>query len=204
MLLNNFLSKNEGSNRGFTIPELMVSMIVAAIIAVFAFGFFNSTLDQYFNLQQTSLQFGDISLQSQRIANVLRGLTGINSASANDLSVYAYFSPNDTYVSLVHYYIKGTSLKADVTHMTANPPIGSLITSSEITYTILTNYYAVSSVNLFNYLDANNNSLSQPVSNLDSVKGIQINLTVPAPGSTTDAYSMISTTVSLRNRKTNL
>ena len=189
---------------GFTIPELIVAMVVAAILATFVFGFFSSTLDQYFNLQQTSVQFGNLAMESERVAMVLRGLTGINSATASDLQVYAYFSPNDTYVSLVHYYISGSALKADVTHMTANPPVGSLITSSKSTYTILPNFYSVSGVNLFNYYDGNSNLLTPPISNLDTIKNVQINLSVPAPGSTTNKYSSISTTVSLRNFKTNL
>lgn len=196
--------KLKTAESGFTIPELIVTMSVASIFAIFVFSFFSSTLDQYFNLQQSSIQFGNLAMESERVANVLRGLTGINSATASDLQVYAYFSPNDTYVSLVHYYISGSSLKADVTHMTANPPIGSLITSSKLTYTILANYYAVNGVNLFNYSDDNGTTLTPPISNLDTVKNIQINLSVPAPGSTANKFSTVSTTVSVRNFKTNL
>ena len=61
-----------------------------------------------------------------RVATVLRGATDINSAASADITLYSYFYPTDTYVSLVHYYLqtsgKVTQLMADVTPLSANPP----------------------------------------------------------------------------------
>jgi hypothetical protein len=120
------------------------------------------------------------------------------------LTIYAYFSPNDTYVSLVHYYVSGSTLLADTTHMTANPPIGNPITSSKVTSTIISNFQLVNGVNTFDYLDASGATLSLPISDLNSIKSIRVNLAVPSSGPIANSYSTISTQVSLRNRKTNL
>jgi len=198
------LKPSKSKQKGFTIVEVLIVLVVTVIVGTIAFGFFNSSFDQYLGLQQDGVQFGDMALQSQRIGAVLRGLTGINNAAANDLQIYAYFSPNDTYVSLVHYYINGSSLLADVTHMTANPPIGTLINSSKITYTVIDKVYPVNGVNIFDYLDASGTALSFPVSDLNTIKSIKVNLSVPSTGPTANSYSTISNQVSLRNRKTNL
>lgn len=191
---------------GFTIVEMLVAMIIAAIVSLTAYSVFSTLLNQYFGLQEDGSQFTNLSVESQRIAQVLRGSTDIISASANDLSVYAYFSPDDTYVSEVHYYLNAssTALYADVTPMTADPPIGTPITTQKVTHTIIDNYHVVSGVNLFDYLDASGNTLSLPISDEHTIKGIKINLAVPANNPTPNGSQQMSLVVSLRNRKTNL
>ncbi len=194
------------SQAGFTIVELTITMVIAALVSITAFSVFNTLINQYFGLQQDGTEFTNLAVQSQRIGNVLRGLTDIVSESSTDLTAYAYFSPNDTYVSLVHYYLNGDStvLYADVTPMTANPPIGTPITAQKTTHTIIDNYHALSGVSLFQYLDDSGNALSLPVSDEHSIKGIQINLVVPADHPTPGGNQQMSLQISLRNRKTNL
>jgi len=189
--------------RGFTIVELLMTITLIGLIATFMFTFFITTINQYLALQQNSDAFNDLSQHYQRLANVLRGITGINSAAANDLNIYAYFYPNDAYVSLVHYYISGGSLLADVTPMTANPPNGTPITASKKTYTIITQFVSIPGIDTFVYLDAANSIITSPVTNLNTIKDIKVNLAVPslAPTSTNQSLSV---QVSLRNRKTNL
>lgn len=182
-------------------------MVVISVIAVMfiSFGtFFTNYLILYSKYQTDASNFGELASQSQRIADVLRGLTDIVSESANDLSVYAYFSPADTYVSLTHYYLNanGTAVMVDVTPMTANPPIGTPITSETKTYTIISNYYQPAGGSLFNYYDATGTQLTLPISDEHSILEIQVNLA--EPGSHTKNGQTLSITVSLRNRKTNL
>ncbi len=186
--------------------ELLIVIIVTSIVSTAAFTFFNNSIKQYFNLQQDSMQFGDMSMQSQRVSNVLRGLTDINIANSNDLTIYAYFSPNDTFVSLVRYYknASNTALLADVTRMTADPPIGTPITSSLKTYTIIESFFNVSGLNTFEYLDSGGNNLTMPISDLHTIKGIKVNLAVPSTGPIANSKTVITSQVSLRNRKTNL
>jgi len=191
---------------GFTIIEMTVTMIIAALVSLTAFVVFNTLINQYFGLQEDGSEFTNLASQSQRIATVLRGLTDITSESSTDLTAYAYFSPNDAYVSQVHYYLNATqtTLYADVTPMTANPPIGSLITAQKTTHTIIDNYHALAGVTLFQYLDDSGNTLTLPISDEHSIKGIQINLVVPADHPTPNGNQQMSLQVSLRNRKTNL
>lgn len=191
---------------GFTIAELSVVLVIAAIVSLTAYTIFSTTLNQYFGLQQDGSEFTNLATQSQRIANVLRGTTDIVSATNNDLVAYAYFSPNDSYVSQVHYYLNAQSdvLYADVTPMTANPPIGTLITNQKSTHTIIDNYHPLSGLDLFVYLDSVGNPLPMPIADEHAIKSIQINLAVPADHPTPNGNQQMSLQVNLRNRKTNL
>ena len=164
-----------------------------------AYIFFNDALSQFFSLQENSTYFTQLAANSDRIASVLRGATGIVSASSNDLVVYAYFSPDDTYVSKIHYYLNssGTELLADVTQMTSDPPIGTPIASTTKTYTIISNYYQLPNVSLFDYLAQNGSTLSEPITNLQSIKGIRVNLSVPS--SYSKGGQTLSVRVTLRN-----
>jgi prepilin-type N-terminal cleavage/methylation domain-containing protein len=191
---------------GFTIIEMTVVMAIALIVSLTAYTIFSTLLNQYFGLQKDSSEFTNLASQSQRVANVVRGLTDIVSASNSDLTVYAYFAPDDTYVSQVHYYLNAgqTTLYADVTPMTANPPIGSLIPAQKVTHTIIDDYHVLPGLNLFSYLDGSGNTLSPPLSDENSVKSIKINLAVPADHPTPNGNQQISLQVFLRNRKTNL
>lgn len=191
---------------GFSLVELLVVISLIGIIVVTFSSFFTNYLILYSKYQQDSMNFSEMAQQSQRVAQVLRGVTDIVSDADNELTVYAYFSPVDSYVSQVHYYLettgKVTALKADVTPMTANPPVGTLLTNQAKTYTIISNYYQAPGVNLFNYYDANGTLLTAPVSDEHSVLQIQVNLAEPA--SHGSKGQSLSVSVSLRNRKTNL
>ena len=190
---------------GFTVVELLIAISLAGILSVAAYGFFSSSISQYVKLSQDSQNLSDLAAQSQRIAKVLRGLTDITTALDNEIKVYAYFSPVDQYVSEVRYYKNagGTILYADVTPLTANPPIGTLITANKKTYTIIDPFKTISGTNLFTYLDSGGTTLPTPIADQHTIKGVKINLSVP----TIDPVANQVTTslqVSLRNRKTNL
>lgn len=179
----------------------MVGIVMAMAAPLFVFAFKN-----YFSLEYEGGQYTSIAGQSQRVANVIRGLSDINSADADSLDIYAYFYPDDTYASDVKYYLSSdqTKLYADVTPMTANPPEGTPITAQKKTYTIIDNFKKVSGVNLFDYIDQNNNNISLPISDLGSIKSIKVNLAVPKDQTDSSAKQSLSLQVSLRNRKTNL
>lgn len=195
---------HSAGEQGFTLVELLVVISVLAVMTISFATFFTNYLILYSKYQTDASNFGEMASQSQRIADVLRGLTDIVSESANSLSVYAYFSPADTYVSLTHYYLNanGTAVMVDVTPMTANPPIGIPITTETKTYTIIGNYYQAPGGSLFNYYDASDTQLTLPIGDEHSILEIQVNLA--EPGSHTANGQTLNTTVSLRNRKTNL
>jgi prepilin-type N-terminal cleavage/methylation domain-containing protein len=203
-LLNHKTHRSISQESGFTLVELLVVISLIALIFITFASFFTNYLISYTNYQQDATNFAELASESERIADVLRGLTGIESASANSLTVYAYFSPADTYVSQVQYYLNtsGNEILATVTPMTANPPIGTLITSESKTYTIISNYYQPSGGSLFQYFDASNTLMSEPITDENSIIEIEINLA--EPGSHTKTGQNLDVTVSLRNRKTNL
>lgn len=192
------------NQQGFTLVELLVVISLVAVMVV-SFGiFFTNYLLLYNKFQSDSLSFNQIGQQSQRIADVLRGATDIVSESANSLTVYAYFSPVDTYVSQVSYYISadGKSVLADVIPMSANPPNGTLLTAKKKTYTVVNNFYLPSGGTLFAYYDATGAAMTLPISDEHTILQIQVNLATTATH--TSKGQTLSTTVSLRNRKTNL
>jgi hypothetical protein len=181
-------------------------MVIAGILGVTGYSFFNTSLSQYYSLQMEGTALTALASQSQRIATVLRGATDITSVSADDVTCYSYFYPRDSYVSLIHYYKANgnTQLLADVTPLSANPPTGTLLTAQKKTYKIIEKFYQVPSVNTFEYQDSVGNTLGLPINDLTTVKGIKVNLAVPGSVISKTTNQSITVQVSLRNRKTNL
>lgn len=197
--------KDSTTQSGFTLTELIISISIIGVIAGGVYGFFGTSIKSYFKLQEDSLAMSDVAANSQRIANVIRGTTDITVASNSSVSMYSYFSPYDQYVSLIKYYPDGTGKKllADVTRMTSNPPVGTLISGSLKTVTIIENFYVPSGTNTFEYLDSSGSTLTTPISDLHTIKGVRVNLASKAEG-TNGTVSKMSIEVALRNRKTNL
>lgn len=196
--------KGKAKQGGYTLVELVVVMTLTLVLSVAFYSFFKTNLFTYLNLQKDASSFTGLAYQSQRLATVVRGATSIVSIADNDLVIYAYFYPSDVYVSIVHYYLNATStiLYADVTPMSANPPIGTPITASKKTYTIISNYKQIAGIKLFEYLDDTGTTMTLPIADLHTIKGITINLAVPtAIGGGNESTTL---QVNLRNRKNNL
>lgn len=191
---------------GFTLVEITVIIVVIGIITVPVYTFFNTSLNQYISIQKEGSSFTDLAIGSQRVANVMRGITGINSVTEDEIDCYAYFAPSDTYVSRVRYY-KSTGNKqllADVTRMTSNPPIGTEIAGSKKTFKIIPDFYQATGVKTFVYLDANGGALTLPISDLKTIKGVSVTLAVPGGNLGAGSNQTVSVQVNLRNRKVNL
>jgi prepilin-type N-terminal cleavage/methylation domain-containing protein len=199
------LVRSQARSAGFTLIELLVGISLMEVIGTTFLVLFKSSIFNYLNLQSDATATTQINTQAMRVATVMRGVTGISSVASNDIVIYSYFYPSDSYVSLVHYYVQTSgSIKtvlADVTPMDANPPIGSLITSKQKTYTVIDNFYQPVSGTLFTYLDSNGNALTLPITDLQTIKGIQVNLAAKGSNGSNQALNV---QVSLRNRKTNL
>lgn len=191
--------------KGFTLIELLIAMVVAGAISTVLFVFFGNALTQYITLQEDGSAFTDVSLNSQRIAAVLRGGTDITQASDTGITLYSYFAPNDQYVSLIKYYpsANGKQLFADVTRMTANPPIGTPINGTKKTVTIINDFYVPVGTKTFEYLDSAGNTLGTPIADYTTIKGVRVNLVTKA-SKRNSVPTKLSVEVSLRNKKTNL
>ena len=204
-----FTGLNDKTNRsvkqkGFTLVELLVVIVLIGVMLAATFTFFKTSLFGYLDLQKTASNFTNLAKESQRIGNVVRGTTGLIDAENNSLEMYAYFYPTDTYVSKIKYYLNAgsTKLLADVTPMTANPPIGTEITASKKTYTIIGSFKQLSGVKLFEYVNSANATLTPPISDLYTVKSVRINL--GASTANAGGNQVMTLEVNLRNRKTNL
>lgn len=196
--------KLHNSQKGFSLVELLVVISLVGILFA-SFGvFFSGYLKLYSSYQSDASNFSEIAQQSQRISKVLRGIVDITSVGSNDLTAYAYFSPGDTYTSEVRYYLTpdNKQLLVDVTPMTSNPPIGTPITGSKRTYTIINNYFKKPGVNLFDYYDIAGTLLTIPIGNQHVISTINVNLYEPVSHSPNGIQ--MSSSVSLRNRKVNL
>lgn len=196
--------QSELDQKGFSLVELLVVILLVAVVFATFTSFFNNYLILYSKYQQDGMAYSELSQQSQRISDVVRGLTDIDTAADNEMIIYAYFSPTDTYVSQVHYYLinSNKTLMVDVTPMTANPPNGTLITASKKTYKIIEDFYLPTGGKIFTYYDAGGTVLSAPVADKNTVLSIKVDITTPS--SKNPNGQSLSTTVSLRNRKTNL
>jgi prepilin-type N-terminal cleavage/methylation domain-containing protein len=189
---------------GFTLVELMVVIVLTSVMVIAIFTFYRTTLFSYFDLQKTASNFTDLAAQSQRVGKVVRGASGIITAEDNSAEMYAYFYPTDAYVSKIKYYLNAsnTALMADVTPMTANPPIGTPITANKKTFTIIPKFKKVTNVNLFQYLNGAGTPIATPVTDMQTVKTIRINLA--AQTSSSSGAQTMTLEVNLRNKKNNL
>lgn len=192
------------SERGISLVELVIVMSLTLLMGAAFYTFFRTNFFTYLNLQKDATGFTELATQSQRIGNVLRGSTDIVDAKDDEATLYGYFFPTDTYVSLIRYYTgsNGTKLYADVTPMTSNPPIGTQITAQKKTHVIINNFKNGQNVKLFQYLDSAGAVLPLPISELHSIKGMKVNLAVDTAAGTTN--QAVTLQVSLRNKKTNL
>lgn len=195
---------NQQEEQGFTILEMVIVITLIGTLSVIFFVVFKTTLVSYIDLQKQATSFGQLSTQAERIANVLRGTTSISNASDNELTVYTYFYPSDAYVSQVRYYVVNGATKrlyADLTPMSANPPLGTLQTDKKKSFVVIDNFYQSSSGKLFTYMNAVGATLPTPVTDLSVVKTIQINLAAQLENMRSQD---INVQVLLRNKKNNL
>jgi prepilin-type N-terminal cleavage/methylation domain-containing protein len=195
---------NQQEEQGFTILEMVIVITLIGTLSVIFFVVFKTTLVSYIDLQKQATSFGQLSTQAERIANVLRGTTSISNASDNELTVYTYFYPSDAYVSQVRYYVVNGATKrlyADLTPMSANPPLGTLQTDKKKSFVVIDNFYQSSGGKLFTYMNAVGATLPTPVTDLSVVKTIQINLAAQLENMRSQD---INVQVLLRNKKNNL
>src|SRR5689334_7434610 len=90
--------------RGFAMVELLISAVIVGILSGVIFLFFNTAFQDFFKIQQSSITVNDKTRVMYRMAQVLRSGTTISEATANSLTIYAYFSPQDSVLSQVRYY----------------------------------------------------------------------------------------------------
>lgn len=205
-LIGGYKKVLKAGQSGFTIIEIIIAVALTGIVSTIIYTVFITSFNQYFALHNDGLVYGDLNLQSQRIAQVLRSVTDISEATDTTITANAYFAPNDAVLSQVKYYRSADNKKllADVTPYSTNPPAGTLQTTKTRTYTIVNDFYDVAGIKTFSYLGTGTAALTTPIADLHTIKQIKISLAAPTKAPSANGYDQITVQVFLRNRKTNL
>jgi hypothetical protein len=182
--------------------ELLIASIVIVILSGAVFIFFNNAFTGFINLQGTAIVINDKSAALERMAQVIRSATTISAATDNELTMYSYFAPKDSTLSQVTYSYDSAArlLKVDRIPATGTPPDYTYLPANKISSTILSN--VILRGNLFTYQDANGGTGPFGADTYQDIKLITIDLNTTTANGVTP--SELKTTVTLRNRKTNL
>jgi prepilin-type N-terminal cleavage/methylation domain-containing protein len=191
---------NTGNAHGYSLLELIIVISVFSMLMLVLSNFAINGFNNYNYLQAQANTSADLNNQIGRVSRVIRGTTGIVSATGNDLTIYGYFSPRD---DKIHYYITGgTTLVADVTPATGTAPNYTYSSTNTTSHTITTKL-TTSPAPVFTYYDSSGTQLGSGFG-LTDVKQIGILLSSNPKPNRLPAPITISTTVTLRNMKTNL
>ncbi len=189
-------------SRGFTIIELLIVISVIALLSIATTLVFNSSLRDLFKMNATMVNINDQVVAMQRMEQVLRGGTRITEATTMRLTIFSYFSPQDATLSQITYYYNATSKKLLVDRIPASgsPPNYTYNNSDKKTLTLISDF--VQTGDIFTYFDANGDSGVFTGDQLKDIKKITISLKEPARANIPAAE--LTSSVILRNRKTNL
>ncbi|TAK89205.1 prepilin-type N-terminal cleavage/methylation domain-containing protein [Patescibacteria group bacterium] len=186
---------------GYSLLELVITM---AIIAILVTSLVNVTIGSargYRYLQTQSDASVDLSNTLNRVAKVVRGSTSVTEAQSNRLTVFAYFSPQDTVVKQITYFVDGSDLKATVIPPSGSGPNYTYNAADGKTYTLARNLNGGGMV--FSYF---NDTGAQLSGSFTTTQIKQVGITViinPNPKVLRKPMSA-QTIVTLRNKKTNL
>ncbi|HVQ44044.1 MAG TPA: prepilin-type N-terminal cleavage/methylation domain-containing protein [Candidatus Saccharimonadia bacterium] len=187
---------------GYSLIELLVVMTLTAMIAVPLVMFSYKGLTSYAFLQAQSDTSTELSTLSARIGKVLRGTTGVLSAQPNTVTVYGYFSPADTVIKKIRYYISGNNLVIGVTDPDS-AAIPATYNNNPEKPTITRVDLAMGSNTMFTYYDDAGNVLS-PGFATSQVRAIGIYVAANPKAKQLSVPVSLTTRVTLRNFKTNL
>lgn len=196
------LARKSDAQAGYSMVELLISALIVGIMSGTLFIFFGSAFNNFFKIQESSIMVNDKTRTLYRIAQVIRSGTTIAEATADNLTIYAYFSPQDTTLSQVRYYYSSASktVKVDRIKAVGTAPNYTYPIANKQTFTLIDQIILTG--NLFSYLDANGDNGPFTAPTYKDIKTISIDLNTASNYKTT--ASQLKTTVEMRNRKTNL
>ncbi len=159
-------------------------------------------LTSYEFLQAQSNASLELSTLSARITKVVRGTTGIVTASPNTLTIYGYFSPQDTVIKKIRYFISGTNLNIGVTPPSGTAPNYIYNAADEVVTTTRVDL-SMGSNSMFTYYDDSGNVLPNGFA-VGQVKAIGVYVAANPRVKQLSVPIAVTTRVTLRNFKTNL
>lgn len=153
-------------------------------------------------MQAQSNTSTELSALSARIGKVVRGTTNIIEAQDNTLIIYGYFSPQDTVVKKIRYYISGSNLNIGVTPPSGTAPNYTYIAGDEVITTSRVDL-VMAGVPMFKYYDDAGNLLPNGFA-VSQVKAVGIYVAANPRVKQLSVPVAVTTRVTLRNFKTNL
>ena len=190
------------NNSGYSLLEMLIAISLVSILTLVVVNFFTTISRGYNYLQTESSAAVDLSNTMDRVAKVIRGATDVVDAQTNSLTIYGYFLPNDAVVDKIKYYVSGTDLKVSVIPPTGSGPNYTYDPANEKIYTI-SRSIPVGAPVVFTYYDDLGNQLTGSFATTQ-IKQVGIQITTnPNPKVLRKSLSS-QTTVTLRNKKTNL
>lgn len=201
------MSRNlRNDQKGFTLPEMILVISMSSLLLVTLFIFSSTTVRNYMRMQAEGLANSKAAEGAFRISRVLRSANFVEEATDDRFTAYTYFAPQDRYTSKITYYLDNskTKLLADVTAMTADYPGGILIADSKKTVVIIDKFLKRDGLPTFKYATANHTPITTPVTDLQAIKNISVNIYARLYENNNTKFVSSSVSVNLRNRKTNL
>ena len=194
--------KGARNQAGYSLLELLIVIVITGMIALPLSTFLINGLKSYNFIQAQSDTSLELQTLSDRVAKVVRGASSVDTASPNTLIIYGYFSPQDTVIKKVRYFVNGTNLNIGVTPPTGTAPSYTYSPSNEVITT--TRIDLVMGTNsLFTYYDDVGNQLTGSFLPAQ-VKEIGLYVAANPNAKQVPVPISISTKVTLRNLKTNL
>lgn len=187
---------------GYTIVELLVVMVLFMVLAIPLTVFTIKGMTSYQYLQEQSDTSIDLSTLSERIAKVVRGTTKVVTAQDNTLTIYGYFSPEDTVVKQIRYFVNGNNLEIGVTPPSGTAPNYTYNPANEVV-TVVRVDLSMGATPMFTYYDDAGNTLPNGFATTQ-IKEIGIYVAANPNTKRLNVPISISTRVTLRNFKTNL
>lgn len=194
MILNRY-------KKAFTLPELVVVVAMLSILTLLISTIIVRSFQTYrFNREGAGYQEQALRAMLDFEKNV-RGATEIVSSDVDNFEFYVYL-PKDDYPapSKVRYFFENNQMKRAVIRPEGIGPVFDYPPASEVISVVI---YNVTSPNLFNYFNDVSEEITEPVA-IDAVRMVKITLSVDKDTSTPPATVTETTSISLRNLKTNL
>jgi prepilin-type N-terminal cleavage/methylation domain-containing protein len=196
------LLRNLRRQGGYSLIELLVVIVITTAIAVPLGTFAIRGLRSYTFIQAQSDTSTELNILANRIAKVVRGVTSVDTAQSNTLTVYGYFSPQDTVIKKIRYFISGTNLNIGVTTPIGTEPNLVYNPANEVITTTRVDLVMGSNA-LFTYYDDVGNQLGGGFTT-GQIKAIGIYVAANPNIKQNPTTISLSTRVTLRNLKTNL
>ncbi|MCX6723769.1 MAG: hypothetical protein NT155_01180 [Candidatus Staskawiczbacteria bacterium] len=200
------------SGSGFTIIELIISMVIFSfliiLVATALNDVFSNSSQQLLSLSNIDQARSTLSVFASEIRDATTGSDGsypLNQAGDSQIIFYSNFNTSNSAVERIRYYVSGNVLYKGVI-VPAGSPL-SYNPGLEIVKPVISGV-ASSSSSIFYYYDGNYNgntsSLSQPV-NINQVRFVKISLMILNQITAKDTSSFpISVGAAIRSVKDNL